>query len=83
MTYIPSTPNPATAAPAASGTLSVGTTIGISTGTADQRATPAQIAALLGGVTLSQLTSVIMQTPTSLPALSGVLWRNGGNLAIS
>ena len=42
------TPNPITGAVAAPGALAAGTTFGVSNGTADQRATVAQIQALLG-----------------------------------
>ena len=72
MTYFPSTPNPATAAPAASGTLGAGTTFGTSTGTADQRATPAQVAALLGVVPVAGTGTTPAATPFA--DVTGASW---------
>ena len=72
MTYFPSTPNPATAAPAASGTLAAGTTFGTSTGTSDQRATPLQVAALLGAVPVPGTGTTPAATPFA--DVTGASW---------
>lgn len=41
------------------------------------------ITSLPGGLTLASLTALVLSLPTTLPATAGVLWLDGGVLAIS